>query len=752
MDILVEKGLTEVHQSASGAMNSLVFGRDVEGRKRLQEILRKRGHEVVTTDDLHAARDLYDRHRPQMVFLIGVDGHAHDLAKFVRRLEGERTVVVGYVADGEEAAATNALGANVDDTILGRRDAKDLAMKIALAERRADRRRRWYELEVNLRDSESRYRLLAEHATDMISRHDPGGLYVYASPACRHLLGYEPEELIGRSAYDFFHPDDVQQIKQSHDAILDRPNASTVSYRLRRKDGSYALVETTSRTIRNEVTGELESIIAVTRDVGDRHRLRRDMRWIERELADTQRLARVGSWYWDLDTDKVMWTDEVFRILGRDVQEFVPTVEHFLKHIHPDDRGRVASMFERIRSEENQVELTFRIVRPGGEIRVLAGRGEIEIGDHGERLMVGTVQDVTDLVSAAKALEAQEAHYRAILETSVDGVITIDESGMIRSFNKAAERIFGFDASEVIGQSVKVLMPPYYAVEHDSYLRSYLETGHRKIIGIGREVVGQRKDGTTFPMDLAVSEVLSGDRRLFSGIVRDVSERRQLEQEILNTTEQERQRIGQDLHDGLGQMLTGIGLITKNLVGRLRSKGVPEAKEMEEVCDLIGDADEFARSLARGLIPVELDADGLASAFRRLVINARRLFDIECTFEQMGGHPEIDNAIATHLYRIAQEALSNAVRHAQASQFKIALATGEDQIRLRLTDDGKGISEDIGDDHPGMGIRIMRYRARIIGATLEIRGRTEGGTTVVCTLPRSESLQAHPLRNTGGTE
>ncbi len=752
MDTLVEQEVNDVFHDEVSDMNSLVFGQDTHGRERIQEVLQRRGHEVVTTDDYHAARDLYDRHRPQMVFLTGVDGQGRDLAKFVRRLEGERTVVIGCVADGAEAEAANALGAHVDDTIVGRREGEDLVMKVALAERRADRRRRWYELERNLRESEMRYRLLAEHATDMISRHDPDGRYVYASPACRQLLGYAPEDLVGLSAYDLFHPDDVPRVQESHDDILQRPDVSTVSYRLRRRDGSYAIVETTSRTIRNDVTGKVESIIAVTRDVGDRQRLQRDMRWIERELADTQRLANVGSWHWNLDTDNLTCTDEVFRILGVSAGEVTPTIEFFLDHVYQEDRERVHGVLERARESTCEDELRFRIVRAAGDVRILSGRGETEVGERGERLLAGTLQDITELVSAAEAQSEQEAHYRAILETTVDGVITIDDAGIIRSFNKAAERIFGFEPSDVIGRSVKVLMPPYYAVEHDSYLRSYLETGHRKIIGIGREVVGQRKDGTTFPMDLAVSEVLSGDRRMFSGIVRDVSERRQLEQEILSVTEQERQRIGQDLHDGLGQMLTGIGLIAKNLASRLRSKGVAEAKEMEEVSDLIGDADEFARSLARGLIPVELDADGLSSAFRRLVSNARRLFDIECTFEQIGAHPDIENVIATHLYRIAQEALSNAVRHAQASQFKIALASGEEQIRLRLTDNGRGISEDIGADHPGMGIRIMRYRARIIGGTLEIRGRPEGGTSIVCTLPRSNDIQAYPVGKTGGTE
>jgi PAS domain S-box-containing protein len=129
---------------------------------------------------------------------------------------------------------------------------------------------------------------------------------------------------------------------------------------------------------------------------------------------------------------------------------------------------------------------------------------------------------------AEQALREREARLRAILDTTVDGIITIDAQGIIESFNLVAERIFGYAAAEVLGQEVSLLMPSPYREEHDGYLARYLRTGEKRIIGIGREVVGRRKDGATFPMDLAVSEVRLGNRRLFTGIVRDITERKRL--------------------------------------------------------------------------------------------------------------------------------------------------------------------------------------------------------------------------------
>jgi two-component system sensor kinase FixL len=148
-------------------------------------------------------------------------------------------------------------------------------------------------------------------------------------------------------------------------------------------------------------------------------------------------------------------------------------------------------------------------------------------------------------------LGESERLLRAILDTAADSIITIDQRGIIRSINAATERLFGYAAAELTGQSVNRLMPEPFHGEHDEYLRKYCRTGKAKIIGIGREVTGQRKDGTTFPMHLSVSEVRMKDQRLFTGIVHDLTGRRQLERQIIDAATSEQRRIGQDLHDGL---------------------------------------------------------------------------------------------------------------------------------------------------------------------------------------------------------
>ena len=366
-----------------------------------------------------------------------------------------------------------------------------------------------------------------------------------------------------------------------------------------------------------------------------------------------------------------------------------------------------------------------------------------------------------------RALEESRARARAIVQTTVDGVITIDDRGRIDGFNDGAVRIFGYAPDEVAGRNVSVLMPEPYHSEHDGYLDAYRETGRRRIVGVGREVVGRRKSGATFPMDLAVSEVTLPDgERLFTGVVRDLTEHRTLEREVLRTAEAERRRIGQDLHDGLGQELTAIGLFLRGHAKALDAQGSDAAAEAHRLVGLVVDADTQARTLARSLVPVELEANGLAAALGRLSERAATLYDLDVRAESSGSGPAEASALtadaATNLYRIAQEAISNAAQHGDARRVTVALVRGTDHLRLRVEDDGRGFDGALRRggvieptpgaapdaapdrvvgaplrpaDQRGMGLRIMHYRAHLAGGSLEIRPGAQGGTVVTCTVP-----------------
>jgi PAS domain S-box-containing protein len=341
--------------------------------------------------------------------------------------------------------------------------------------------------------------------------------------------------------------------------------------------------------------------------------------------------------------------------------------------------------------------------------------------------------DPEPVVDPIAALRESEARLRAVFATAVEGIITIDARGLIDSMNPAAERMFGWPADSLIGRNVSTLMPEPFRAEHDGYLANYLTTGQRRIIGIGREVFGQRRDGSLFPIDLSVGEFEVGGRRLYTGIIRDITERRRLQAEVLRITELAQQRIGQDLHDDLCQQLAGIEFLSQTIARRLHDARRPEADAVEEIASLIRSAVEHTRDLSHGMSPIQSGPDALQSALEELALRTTRHFRIETEFRCPNPVLLDDMAIATHLYRVAQEAVSNAIKHGQAKRIEIGLVAVGERIHLAIRDNGRGLPR-ILPKKRGMGLRIMQYRAGMIGATLVIQREASGGTTVGCSV------------------
>ena len=211
------------------------------------------------------------------------------------------------------------------------------------------------------------------------------------------------------------------------------------------------------------------------------------------------------------------------------------------------------------------------------------------------------------------------------------------------------------------------------------------------------------------------------------------ADRQRLEQEILHISEREQQRIGRDLHDDLGQQLAGLSIMSTMLSRSLASRAAPELAAATQITDLLKKTVAMTRSLARGLHPVAAEPDGLVSALHDLAARMTTLFSINCQFVCTGSVQINDNTAATHLYRIAQEAVSNGVKHGHAKHVRIGLSSSADSLTLTIKDDGIGIGT-LDPQRQGMGLRIMHYRAGMIGATLSIEKLPGGGTCVTCSL------------------
>jgi signal transduction histidine kinase len=213
-----------------------------------------------------------------------------------------------------------------------------------------------------------------------------------------------------------------------------------------------------------------------------------------------------------------------------------------------------------------------------------------------------------------------------------------------------------------------------------------------------------------------------------------IADRQRLEYELLEITEKERRRIGLDLHDDLGQQLSGLALMTKGLELKLAQRRARETPDAARIHNLVQHAMNHARDLARDLATLDLKGDDLPAALEGLAKHAAELFKISCRYKAEGPLPSLESTIASQLYKIAQEAVTNAIKHAKAKSVSISLANGSGAIILTVHNDGLPFPNLKGSS-PGMGLRIMNYRASLIGASLEIKGDGPRGTRLICSLP-----------------
>ena len=357
------------------------------------------------------------------------------------------------------------------------------------------------------------------------------------------------------------------------------------------------------------------------------------------------------------------------------------------------------------------------------------------------------VQKQTEIIRERLHREAAlKERYEDLLENANDMVFTHNLSGTITSINKTGERLLQRKRESLLSRNIIELMAEDQRAPARRWLNQVVQ---------GAEVPTVEWDflnAADQRVKLEISSrLIEQDGRIVEveGIARDITERRRLEREILEISTREQRRIGHDLHDGVCQQLAAIAYLVDILGDRLQEKKTPEAAEAERIGSLINETNAQARSVARGLFPVRLEEHGLVLALEELAASASSRYRITCRFICETAPVKVDSEVELHLYYIVQEALLNAVNHGKASTVIVTLAADEDQLRLTVQDDGTGFQLS-GKGWSGMGIRIMRYRAKVIGAALDIQSQVGHGTQITCVFHPSsrESLRG---TNNGGS-
>ena len=329
--------------------------------------------------------------------------------------------------------------------------------------------------------------------------------------------------------------------------------------------------------------------------------------------------------------------------------------------------------------------------------------------------------------------------YRAVFEAAPDGIVLVGPDGAIVDVNSCALSMFGYERDEIVGRAVEMLVPRELQRTHVEHRHRYMAAPRTRPMGVGIELRGLRKDGSEFPVEISLSPVTEPGGDYVISIVRDLTERRALQAfgaGAVRAAEEERQRIARELHDDTAQRLAGLMLMLK--VASRTEDAKERQTRIDQVREEIGAAADAVRRIARGLRPPILDEVGLPAALESLVRSLRHAhgLDIELTMDGPVGRLHPDSELA--MYRIVQEALSNAIRHSGASRVAVSLNEEDRVMRAEVRDDGRGFAMErpFSDDGQGLGLVGMRERARNAGGTLEIYGGPGAGTRVRVTLPR----------------
>jgi PAS domain S-box-containing protein len=270
--------------------------------------------------------------------------------------------------------------------------------------------------------------------------------------------------------------------------------------------------------------------VAFVLDLSEQKRAEEASRRSEAYLAEAQRLSHTGSWYWNVGTGEVVWSQEFFAILGLDSEKTKASYPLYLECIHPEDRSRVEETRRAALRDKRDFEAEYRLLLPGGLTKYLHGRGHFQESHSGDVEYIGAVIDITERKKEESERRYSEERYRVVIEAANDAVVITDESGAIQLANPATMKVFGYDPAELIGKPLTVLMPEFMRKLHENGFRRYLATGQRHINWQGTELTGLRKNGQEFQLEVSFGELTTNGRRVFTGFIRDITERKQAEE------------------------------------------------------------------------------------------------------------------------------------------------------------------------------------------------------------------------------
>ena len=575
--------------------------------------------------------------------------------------------------------------------------------------------------------------------------------------AAEKLFGWSAREAIGQTAAIYVPAERFAESAQISERLRRGEAIDQFETARRRKDGSLIDVSLTISPIK--VDHEIVGLSVTARDITERKRIEQQ-REQQARLLD---LSLDAISVWGADRGIEYWNEGAEKLYGYSAEEAIGRSMHDL--LKTTQSVSLQEIEDQIRREGEWEGRLGHINKRGGQVAVLSRQQRVARPD-GE-VILEVNRDITILEEAEEAVVEAAAHLKAVVETAVDGIITFDENGIVASVNPAVENMFGYSAREVIGRNVAMLMPEPYRSEHDVYLSHYRQTGERKVIGIGREVRGRRKDSSEFPLDLGVSETMIGARRFFTGLLRDATNRKQVEQALIGAKEAAdaasyaKSEFLANMSHEIRSPLTGVLGYAEILLSRLSDpKDLESVRTIKQsgqyLLQIINDILDLAKIEAQG-VDLEREAINLPAflteVYALMEVNAREKA-LPLFLKYDGVIPQKIESDSKRLRQILINLLSNAIKFTEHGKVELVVrfARAASELQFEVSDSGIGMTQEQqrnlfqpftqGDSSvtkvyggTGLGLAITHRLIGALGGTIVVDSLSGRGSTFRVTVP-----------------
>jgi PAS domain S-box-containing protein len=577
---------------------------------------------------------------------------------------------------------------------------------------------------------------------------DNDAIFISANAIQAAALGHTPESIRGARASEINPSGTLLHLTTEKAKEIPTPNA-TVTFEYSVPFYTPPRWEQATVTRLGAASNGHARLAYITFDITERKQTEELLRQQAQILEQTHD-SIVAS---DLDGRIIYSNKGTERLLGYEAHELVG--KHISLLHFEEDMPRLREMVIGPVMNEGQHEVEIRTKRKTGEqVDILLCLSRLRDASGEVRGIIGSAVDISERKKAEQQLALSQSQLVAAMDLAGLANWEYDFVAGCYCFDDRFYALYGTTADREGGNQ---MTPQVYASEfmfpEDDYmvfqgLASASATNDPNW-SVHLEHRIRRRDGQLrhLAVRAAVIKDAAGKTVKLRGVNQDITNRKRAEQQILEISDREQARIGQDLHDGLCQQLVSLAFDANALQRRLTGHGLPEAAAATRLADFLDQAITESRRVSRGLFPIRLEAEGLASALEELARTTHSRFNIQCQFESPHLVSVPDLAVATHLYRIAQEAVNNSIKHGKPKSIAIRLSTADSALELIVEDDGIGLSSAIPESHSGMGLYIMRYRAGSIGATLNFGPGPTGGTVVTCNLKRfpAPSVRQNPV-------